>query len=540
MRTRLPLSALCLLALLASGGCGDDFLTEDPPDLLTADNLYDSPAGFEAGVNALYAQVRAEKEGQNGGGNGLRTMLWTLGTDNGFGNFTSPDERVLNRFGEQLNPSFGNLLDAWAWLYETVNAANTIVGRAERADLAWSEEERNRVVAEARTIRAWAYRHLTYLWGDVPLVLEESTGSNFRTDWTRTPVADVRAQMEADWLFAEEHLPELTPTAGRLSKAAAQHYLAEHYLTTDRPDEAEAYAKKVTESGHYSLVTERYGVRASEPGTPFTDMFLDGNVRRDQGNTEVLWAIQSELDVPGGDGNILRRYFTMRYDRIKGLQLSEAYGGRGLGRFAPTSWSLDLYGAGDDRGSEFAVREYYLYNDPDGLPEGAELGDTLRTSYSPEREVSDPIGQVSDLLWPWTRKWEYTDPNNLRGGGGFQDIAYLRLAETYLLLAEAHFRQGEMAEAAETLNKLRRRAGASEVAPGEVTLDLILDERSRELLTEEHRRYTLVRTGTWLERTRRYNMTAGPYVTERDALYPIPQAVIDANIGVEMEQNLGY
>ncbi len=73
-----------------------------------------------------------------------------------------------------------------------------------------------------------------------------------------------------------------------------------------------------------------------------------------------------------------------------------------------------------------------------------------------------------------------------------------------------------------------------------MTLDFILDERSRELLTEEERRYTLLRTHTWLDRVRKYNPLAGPNVEPRDTIFPIPQAVIDANIGKPMEQNPGF
>jgi hypothetical protein len=117
---------------------------------------------------------------------------------------------------------------------------------------------------------------------------------------------------------------------------------------------------------------------------------------------------------------------------------------------------------------------------------------------------------------------------------------YLRLAETYLLLAEAQFKQGKLAQAAEAINVVRRRAGASEITPAQVTLAFILDERSRELVTEEHRRYTLLRTGTWLDRTKRFNPLSGPPIVARDTLLPIPQSVIDANLSRPLPQNPGF
>ena len=110
----------------------------------------------------------------------------------------------------------------------------------------------------------------------------------------------------------------------------------------------------------------------------------------------------------------------------------------------------------------------------------------------------------------------------------------------YLILAEAQFRLGEMADAAITINALRTRAKATPVAAANVNLDLILDERSRELVTEEHRRYTLLRTGTWFDRTKQYNRNAGPVIALRDTILPIPQSVIDANLTKPMPQNPGY
>lgn len=71
-------------------------------------------------------------------------------------------------------------------------------------------------------------------------------------------------------------------------------------------------------------------------------------------------------------------------------------------------------------------------------------------------------------------------------------------------------------------------------------MDFILDERSRELITEEHRRYTLLRTGKWLERVKAHNFRGGQTATARDTLYPIPQIVIDANLTKPMPQNPGF
>jgi hypothetical protein len=111
---------------------------------------------------------------------------------------------------------------------------------------------------------------------------------------------------------------------------------------------------------------------------------------------------------------------------------------------------------------------------------------------------------------------------------------------TYLLKAEAELLTGNSEAAASSINVIRRRSNASEITAADVDIDFILDERSRELMMEEDRRWQLLRTGKWLERLRKYNHNGGQFATERDQIWPIPQVVIDANITKEMPQNPEY
>ena len=116
----------------------------------------------------------------------------------------------------------------------------------------------------------------------------------------------------------------------------------------------------------------------------------------------------------------------------------------------------------------------------------------------------------------------------------------MRLAETYLLKAEAQLALDDAVGAAVTLNIIRARSNASTIAAGDVDIDFILDERSRELLCEEQRRCTLLRTGKWLERTRAYNNNGGATVRDIDVLFAIPQDVIESNLILKMENNPGH
>jgi hypothetical protein len=464
--------------------------------------------------------------------NDLVATATSIGVDNGRGNYLSPPERLFQEFGVLNNPLNAFTNGTWTLMYQTINAANTIINRAENPNVQWTPAEKGRVVGEARLIRAWAYRHLSYLWGDVPVTLEESNGTNVRTDWERVPRDSVRRLIINDLLFAEANLPTTSTNPGKVTKGVAEHYLAEMYLAVNDPASAEAKAAAVINSGVYKLVTARYGVNAAKPGVAFMDQFQDGNVNRSQGNTEALWVLEYAENVAGGGGSIMRRSWVTRYETNRGMALAPEYGGRGIGRLAFTRYALNLYEASDVRGGPFAIRKFYQFNNAANLPTGKKVGDTLFTVMATEK--------VSDPLIPSTRKWDWASTTDPTGAPQFNDQPYIRLAETYLLLAEAQLKQAKLTEAAASINVVRARAGASAISPAQVTLDFILDERSRELVTEEQRRYTLMRTGTWLARTKQFNPLAAVNVQPRDSLLPIPQAVIDANLTKVMPQNPGY
>ena len=535
---------LISLFLLTAFSCKKSFLVEDPKSILTPDNLYVNKAGFETGIYGLLNLVRRERQGIADPVNDLTITAAVIGVDNAFSNFPAggAPEQVFNDFGVFLNPSNSYVRKVWEWLYLVINSANTIIDRSEQPGIVWTMAEKNRIVGEAKLIRAWAYRHLTYLYGDVPLTIHESTGSNIKTDWVRNSVYSVRKQMEEDLLFAETNLPTVIPATeeGRLTKGVATHFLSELYLALKDYSAAKTKAQSLINDPTYKLITNRYGVNASQPGTPFSDMFIEGNSLRSQGNTEVLWAFNNEYLSLGGDQNIMRRWWVNRYDRITingktPITFSIENGGRGIGRFAVTKYALALYDTSDDRGKIFSWRWYWIANNAASLPLGVKLGDTIRL------DTSD-IEQYNLYEWPNTRKWDWAPAiaSDLQQSSNYNDQIYIRLAETYLILAESQFYLGDLNGAASTINILRARSKAKAIMPSQVTLDFILDERSRELVTEEHRRYTLLRTGTWYSRTKKYNNYATNKITLRDTILPIPQSVIDANLTKPMNQNNGY
>ena len=115
-----------------------------------------------------------------------------------------------------------------------------------------------------------------------------------------------------------------------------------------------------------------------------------------------------------------------------------------------------------------------------------------------------------------------------------------RLAETYLIRAEAYLGLNNTTMAAEDINVVRRRANATDVMPGNVDIDYILDERMRELGVEEKRMLTLMRLGKLVDRVKKCNPFYAPGMKDHFNLWPIPQAEIERNRGAVLEQNPGY
>lgn len=524
----------------------EEFLREDPRDDIFAENLFVNYDGFVNGLNALYALVRLERDGTQ---TVNLAALWQIGVDNVFINNGSGDIDPFNDYND-LNSTNDLVGESFEWLYEIINTSNLIINRAESSQVDWqgfnaAEDEinKNKVIAQARLIRAWAYRHLRYGWGEVPLSLEEITGTTFRNDWERTPVEEIQAQMEEDLVFARDNL-DMVEATGTVNSAIASTMLAELYLDMGGRDaEAETEALRVINSDDYELMTERFGENASEPGNAFSDLF--DNPTPESGNKEVLWVYNNAYQtVIGSDYLAMKNLWQSDYrkdrilKRVDDLNVLFTYnGGKSAGRLSVSDSAFMWYESFDDRYSEHNVKKYYIYP----KDENATEFDTLRYT---EMVYDEPDDLEDNYLWPWVRKWEYNDPfvfENADRSGQYNDLIIMRLAETYLLAAEALMNQGENDEAANYLNAIRERSNASPISASDVNLEFILKERSRELVTEEYRRHTLVRTGTFYEWAVKYNPRLDESkVKPENALFPLPQGIIDANTGAVMEQNQGY
>lgn len=552
--------SIFLIIPLFIGCLKEDILDETPPHLISTETLYVNLSGFETGINSLYALVRMEREG----GNNHYGEMFMGGTDVLVSNSANRANMSMTfQNWDDLNSEHPRIYERFSWLYEIVNGANTIINQAEEKEkIDWtggsytSTENKNMIIAQAKAMRAWAYRHLTFGWGDVPLSLEESLGSTIKTDWQRSPVSKVRAKIISDLIFAENYIPIEPELRGSITKGAVQHYLSEMYLTINKPDSALYWANKVINTPNYKLITERYGVLSDEADRPvYMDMFQDGNANREEGNSEALWVFQFEYGIPGGGAGTSRRIHMSRLEDIvingvRPLRATWERGGRGgCTRLQPPNYYFTLFEDQDDRFSHHAIRKFYILKDSeanspfeaDRLPPGYQYGDTIWTDWLDDPDLS-PTNRVN-VLRPYLMKVLSVVKNStypITSRSTYHDQVYLRLAETYLLKAEAEFKLGRNEDAAKTLNIIRGRSNASDISGADVDIDFILDERARELTMEEHRRWTLLRTDKWLERTKKHNKNGGQFINETFKLYPIPQPVIDANLTGEMPQNPGY
>jgi starch-binding outer membrane protein, SusD/RagB family len=211
---------------------------------------------------------------------------------------------------------------------------------------------------------------------------------------------------------------------------------------------------------------------------------------------------------------------------------ADSLGGRSLARMRLNNWVLyGLYDDNDLRNSRYNIRRQFWYNDP------------AKPALFGKLVVPAPADTLYKIC-PYTTKWGQFDARDVFGYGMWKDFILMRLGETYLLLAEAQVQQNKLDDAATSINVLRTRANAPQVSASDMTLDFVLDERVRELIGEENRRMTLMRTKTLVDRATRLNSGApiNPIsgLTADHQLMPIPQSEINLNKDAVLEQNKGY
>lgn len=535
--------------------CGKNFLEEKPLDFLSSGTSLVTMKDFDASIYNMYKLVRIEFYSKDEN----TPMDYLYGTDIVFDGQAS--QRRFTNYPGTLDPSASIPLVHWSAMYKIIAEANTVLSRLPASQL--TDAQKALTEGRARFFRGFAYRTLAYLYGGVPLVLQEVTSPKY--DYVRATKEAVLAQVIEDLRFAAANLPGITTVKdGEISNLVAQHLLSEVYLAAGQFKNAITAASVVIDDPATDLMKDRFGSKSTVvPGDVYWDLYRKNNQNRASGNTEGIWVIQFETDVPGGGGVSTALAGSAMYERhhapmVRDFRIGgragfkwptgDYTGGRGIGwaistkHFSNTIWASDFNN--DIRNANHNFVREFVYNNP-AFPDL--LGKTVSTEapppgitvpsrafYAYQTKVTTPFDHPAGL---------YENPATwllkATAGGTYTDQYMFRLAETYLLRAEAYLGDGDPQKAADDINVVRDRAKASHVSAAAVNIDYILDERMRELGVEEKRRLTLMRLGLVYDRVTRFN-TYYSDIQPKHNLFPIPAAEIERNREAVLEQNKDY
>jgi hypothetical protein len=297
----------------------------------------------------------------------------------------------------------------------------------------------------------------------------------------------------------------------------------------------------------------------------YWDLFQEGNFNFKEGNKESIWNISqdqvikggnnTDVSVSGGNFNMDRYWGPIPWQAVdkdnKPNWLLDTLCGRPIGYFIATGyadsavWKYKGDWNKDIRNSEYNIQRIHYYLNPGS----AYYGKAITTANCDASTISLWTSRVTPHWKKFVRAIPVglaTDATSKRkndGGRNWKDWYIMRLPETYLLRAEANMLKGDPSAAAADINVIRGRAQATPVTASDITIDLILDERARELYGEEFRLSTLMRTGKLVEYLNKYNgylKANGLVAPTKVSKLPIPRREIEANTGAKLEQNPGF
>lgn len=522
-----------LITLTLTTSCQEDFLEDKLLSDTSVDFLYSSPEGLESAVVGLYGLNRTIYEDNRLNGTIPLILQGKSDLSAGITGEVSLYSRLL--WGASLG-DFGTTegLNAyWVYYYRIIDRSNAIIQGAENlTDI--DEDRRNQILAEAKTMRANSYFILYRLFNNIFVTTEPTTPENaFDKPQDKSSKEEIFALLRSDLDFAIENLSYNPEQFGRWGQGAARHLRAMVALWEEDYPEAAEQADAVINSGNHSLVT--------------TQQVFEGDIN----HSETLFAVNFEFQtIGGGSPHILNWNMVSSYADAPGLVQSIENGGAGAGFISLNKYVIDLLNEDPNDSRRGDNSSYYIfeykYNDESSLPPGKELGDPLDLYVNSETDQNEFMlyyrRQNPGVIKFFDANVEPTDRNH------FKNIMIYRLAETYLIGAEAHMMQGNTTKALEYLNAVRTRANTAPVT--EIDLQAILDEGARELAFEGQRWYTLKRTGKLyeflLDHMNNDNLNESyPEGNPKNILreymknWPIPQQQIDL-LGPNYPQNEGY
>lgn len=535
MKTLLKIKYIILgTALMLGATSCEEFLEEENLSSVSDQTYLVTEDAFEELVNGAYETIReySKSHGLDFYGVDIYTRGGKVEGDvplNDYTNITSFD---------------GSAGYEWWRSYGSIARCNAVITRAEEIGGDLTENTKNLRIAEVKTIRALNYFYLVQQFGGVPLQLEEVRG--VVTDYVRNTEAEVYTQIIKDLEESIPVLPVSVSQFGRVSKGAAQHLLAKVYLTRGYTSfgvatdfsEAAQLAETVIGSGEYRLLNS------------FAEVFDYNN----QQNDEVIWSAQfSTNNQFNGTGNNQYQLFMFGFESYPGMNRTSDYG-RSNPAWQPTSFFYNLFVEGDSREGVTIDRTLYAVEDADGVLKGDTVIHFPRVAWTQEEKdaVSYYVYNPDEYMintdfgnnqYPIFKK--FRDQLAPYGDNmGTRDANIFRLAETYLIAAEAQLQAGNPDAALAHVNTIRNRAADGvDLSLSSVNIDDILNERALELAGETSRWIDLKRTGTLSERVLAHNPHVQLHHTSAiDAHYllrPIPENEILLTNGA-LEQNPGY
>ena len=592
-------SIFAYLLMVVVSSCNKDWLTPKPLSIYSPENTFVDATGFKAALGASAKNIRDEFFGDGSPiiTENIFSDISVEGTDDKTGPAQNMD--LLIRPDAQLNsPDFNRI--GWYWDQEWIGVrmANTIITRLPLAK-ALTDAERNSFMGQAYFFRAYNYYRLTNQFGDIPCPITEITTA--KVDFATVKRDVILKRMKTDLEYAVQYVP-WAADKGIVNRGACYHLLTKINLALGLFDDAIASSTALINNGTYKLMTTRFGVDAANATKNVTwDLHRPDN-KSAAANTEVLMLVTDRLGSAGAYGvgtNLGTRIMRQAVPGISvGTNIVTPNGKAGAAATGGNEIDImNLYGRGIGRCRSTPYEYKDIWDDTKDLRHDSTSGNymfmenvryfapALKTAdptyYGARMQLYDSKGKLlcADTLrswYPWPHYKLYvpdTEANPMQGG--HTDWYIFRLAETYLLRAEAYVWKGDMASAAADINVVRTRAKCSPYTAAQVTgIGTILDERARELYWEEPRKTELTRIAYLFAATgKSYNgktYTASAFstsnfmidrimeknifyrtnfvtlhndmmkISQYHVLWPIPQPAILGNTGGRINQNVGY
>lgn len=467
------------------------FLDLNPISNSNEESFYENETDFNNAIVGAYSILKAKGVFQ-----GDVQLIGDLRSDNTEMGTTASnrfDYYNLSRFELQTTNKISE--NVWSDHYNGILRVNKIIDKIEKFES--SKSFKNRILSEAKFLRAVLYFNLVRIFGDIPLIINNISSIEEAYKIGRTNVSEVYNQIIIDFREASEFLPnQVQGEEGRATKGAALALLAKVYLTTQDFSNAKKALEDVIAMNQYKL------------SPIYSDLWKVEN----KNNDEIIFAVQFQRSATANTGsNFCERFTPYLYPYL-------SYYSTGGGYNIPRENLIAAYEPNDLR-KEASLRE--SYESPDG-----ETVTGLQGRFCIKFFDTPVEGEGSNDNWPVIR---------------YSDVV-LMYAE---VLNELSYNPNGLAF--EYLNKIRRRAGIPDKSSGGTNQDLVINsqeefreavlkERRIEFAFEGHRWFDLIRTE---KATDLINKNLDINITKDQYLLPIPQNEIDINPD-KIKQNPGY